>query len=82
MHTTFPKATTQVLEGGFLRLSQILGDPRSNTPALLPISKSGWFAGIKSGRFPKGIKLGRATVWPVKEIRALIERINTGGAAL
>lgn len=59
---------------GFLRLSQILGNSQANIPALIPISKSSWWAGIKSGRFPKGVKLGpRTTVWPVESIRALIE---------
>ena len=66
---------------GFLRLSQILGDPKAGIPALIPISRSGFWAGIKAGKFPKGIKLGpRTTAWRVEEIRALIERINAGVA--
>lgn len=64
----------QLPETGFLRLPQILGDPKANIPALIPISKSSWWSGIKSGRYPKGVKLGpRTTAWPVKSIRALIE---------
>lgn len=59
---------------GFLRLNQILGDPRTGSPPLLPISKSSWWAGIKTGRYPKGVKLGpNTTAWPVESIRALIE---------
>ena len=62
---------------GFLRLSQILGDPRSNSPALIPISKSAWWAGIKAGKYPKGVHLGpRTTAWPVESIRALIASIK------
>jgi prophage regulatory protein len=58
---------------GFLRLNQILGDPRTGVPALIPISKSSWWAGIKAGRYPKGLKLApRTTVWPVESIRTLI----------
>lgn len=62
-------------ETGFLRLSQILGNSKTNppTPPLIPISKSTWWDGIKTGRFPKPIKLGpRTTVWAVESIRALI----------
>lgn len=63
-------------EAGFLRLAQILGNKNSNPsiPALIPICKSTWWQGIKSGRFPKPVKLGpRTTAWRVEDIRALIE---------
>ena len=57
-------------ETGFVRLSSILA-PRGQ----IPVSKSTWWAGIKTGRFPKPIKLGpRITAWRVDDIRALIER--------
>jgi predicted DNA-binding transcriptional regulator AlpA len=47
--------------------------PRPAIPALIPASKSTWWAGIKSGRFPKPVKIGeRITVWRVEDIRALI----------
>jgi predicted DNA-binding transcriptional regulator AlpA len=61
---------------GFLRQRQILGDRRCNPPipAILPIGKTAWWAGVKSGRYPKPIKLGpRTTAWRVEDIRALIE---------
>jgi predicted DNA-binding transcriptional regulator AlpA len=55
---------------GFIRLSQILA-PKGP----IPVGRSTWWAGVKSGRFPKPIKLGpRITVWRVEDIRALIER--------
>lgn len=61
---------------GFLRLSQIIGNkknPSSSTP-LIPVSKSTWWAGVKSGRFPKPIKFSSGiTFWRVEDIRALIE---------
>lgn len=61
-------------EIGFLRLSQILGNPKKNIPALIPIKKSYWYAGIAKGIFPKPIKLGpRLSVWRVEDIRKLIE---------
>ena len=61
---------------GFLRLNQIVGDPEAvpPIPALVPVSKSSWWAGVKSGRYPKSVKLGpRTTAWRVEQIRALIE---------
>ncbi len=63
-------------ETGFVRLQSIIGDPKSNppVPAIIPVSKSTWWAGVKSGRFPEPIKLGpRITVWRVEDIRELIE---------
>lgn len=61
-------------ETGLVRLRQILGDPRTNppTPAIVPVGKSAWWAGVKSGRFPQPVKLGpRTTAWRVEDIRAL-----------
>jgi len=66
----------QLPETGFLRLSQIIGRPKASPPipAIIPVGKSAWWAGVKSGRYPKPIKLGlRTTAWRVEDIRALIE---------
>lgn len=51
---------------GFLRIKQIV-------PNLVPISRSGWWAGVKTGRFPKPIKLSpRVTVWRASDIRQFL----------
>jgi prophage regulatory protein len=66
----------QLPEVGFLRLPQILGDPTATppVPALIPVCKSTWWAGVRSGRFPKPVKLGpRTTAWRASDIRALID---------
>jgi prophage regulatory protein len=66
----------QLPETGFLRLPQIIGDPSAEPPipAIIPAGKSTWWEGVKSGRFPKPVKLGpRITAWRVEDIRALIE---------
>lgn len=69
-------------ENGFLRLIQIVGRPGNPEadppippiPPIIPVSKSTWWAGVKSGRFPAPTKLGpRTTVWTVESIRRLIE---------
>ncbi|MFZ3208516.1 MAG: AlpA family phage regulatory protein [Geobacteraceae bacterium] len=62
-------------ETGLVRLSQILGDKKKGIPAIIPVSKSSWWAGVKSGRYPKPIKLGeRTTCWNVIDIRQLINQ--------
>jgi len=61
---------------GYLRLPQILGNPKANPPVLpiIPVSRSSWWAGCKSGRFPSPVKLGpRTTVWRVEDIRSLLQ---------
>lgn len=65
----------QLPETGFVRLSEIIGAPKANppVPAIIPVKKSCWWAGVKSGRFPRPVKLGeRITAWRVEDIRALI----------
>ena len=65
----------------FLRLRQIIGDSKSNPPIvpIIPISKSTWWAGVASGRFPSPVKLGgRATFWRESEVRKLIAKAGRG----
>lgn len=57
-------------ETGFVRLPSVIAPLGP-----IPVSKSTWWAGIKTGRFPKPVKLGpRITAWRVEDIRALIAR--------
>lgn len=57
---------------GFARLPMVLAN--------IPISKSSWWSGVKSGRYPQPVKLGpRTTAWRVEDIRKLIA--NAGTAA-
>jgi prophage regulatory protein len=65
----------QLPSTGFLRLPQIIGNPKANPPlpAVIPVCKSTWWAGVKSGKFPSPVKYGkRVTMWRVEDIRALI----------
>ena len=69
-------------ETGFLRLKQIVGDPKATPPIppVIPVCASSWWAGVKSGKYPKPVKLGeRTTAWRVEDIRGLVEKM--GGAA-
>ena len=64
---------------GFLRLHQIIGNPKADPPipAIIPVSKSTWWNGVKEGRFPQPVKLGsRTTAWRVESIRRLIESLG------
>ena len=55
---------------GFVRLKSIIAPLGP-----IPIGKSTWWAGVKDGRYPQPIKLGRRiTVWKVEDIRALMAR--------
>jgi len=66
-------------EIGYLRLPQIIGRPATRrspaVPAVIPVSKSTWWAGVKSGRYPQPTRaLGaRITAWRAEDIRALVE---------
>ena len=53
-------------ETGLVRLPTVL--------AVYPVSRSMWWDGIRSGKYPAGVKLSaRITAWKVEDIRALIE---------
>lgn len=60
--------STNLPKTGFVRLSAFLGPDK---PIL--ISKSTWWEGVRSGRYPQPVKLGpRITAWRVEDIRDLI----------
>ena len=74
-----------------LRVEEILGlsaakekkaakDSASNTSSdsqkpLIPISRASWYNGVKSGRYPLGVKLGPHMIaWRWSDIQSLIEK--------
>lgn len=64
-------------ETGFVRLSQIIGNSKAEPPVppIIPVSRSSWWLGVKTGRFPKPVRLGPRTVaWRVEDLRTLIDR--------
>ena len=69
------RMTTQLPSTGFLRLPQIIGNPKANPPQppIIPVCRSTWWAGVKIGRYPKPVKLSpRVTAWRAEDIVALI----------
>lgn len=58
----------QLPQTGFVRLPQVLSH--------IPVSRSTWWAGVKSGKYPKPVKLGEnTTAWRAEDIHALIEKL-------
>jgi len=59
----------EIPETGFLRLPQVL--------SVIPLGKTCWWEGVKSGRFPKPVKLSaRCTAWRAEDIRELIQTLS------
>jgi predicted DNA-binding transcriptional regulator AlpA len=67
MHSSLPTE-------GYVRLPQVL--------AVIPVGKTSWWNGVKSGKYPTPVKLSpRCTAWKVEDIRALIDRLSSEGEA-
>ena len=64
--TTKDAATTPLL-----RLPDVL--------AMFPISRSSWYEGVRTGRYPPPVKRGaRAVAWRRVDLEALLERLGDG----
>ncbi|HCZ43225.1 MAG TPA: AlpA family phage regulatory protein [Desulfovibrio piger] len=76
MPATVQKPSAPVLpETGFLRLADVL--------KLVPVCKTAWYNGVRSGDFPQPVALGkRARGYRVEDVRALIDRLNAGEGAV
>lgn len=69
----------QLPETGFVRIWDIVGDKNATPPipARVPVSRSTWLNGVKSGKYPKPVKLSpRTTAWRVSDIRAFIDSMG------
>lgn len=61
-------------ETGFLRLADVL--------KFVPVCRTAWYNGVKSGLFPQPVALGkRARGYRVEDVRGLIDRLNAGQEA-
>lgn len=77
-----PSHIHQLPETGYLRIWQVIGNPKAipPVPAIIPVSRSTWLAWVKSGKAPAAVKLSeRTTAWRVEHIRAFL--VELGGAA-
>ena len=72
------QCSQKIKADGFVRLTHIL--------KIFPISRSTWWAGVKTGKYPKPIKLSsNITAWRIEDINDLIADIEkpnkTSGAS-
>ena len=59
------KTNTQNNQDRLLRIRQVI--------ELFPVSRATWYLGVKEGRYPKPIKIGKRSVaWKLSDIQALI----------
>lgn len=58
-----------------LRLQQIIGNSKKGILPIIPVSRSTWYRGVETGKFPQPVKFadGRATFWKASEIYSLID---------
>lgn len=62
---------------GFLRIWQITGDKEKGIEPILPIGRSTFLAGVRTGKYPKPIKLGeKTTAWRKIDIQKLVDSFN------
>lgn len=81
-------SNTSIRPEGLLRLRDILGQrataKRPAVPALIPVSASTWWRGVKSGRYPKPVRISESTTaWRASDVLRLIDEAvaASGGAA-
>lgn len=73
-------ASSTLPDTGFVRLTQIIGNPKATPPipGVIPISRATWFKWQAEGKAPKPVKLGdRIAAYPVETIREFIRALNT-----
>ncbi len=59
-------------EIGFLRLPEVL--------KIIPVGRSSFWLGVKTGRYPAPCRLGPKTVaWRVEDIRNLVAQLSATG---
>lgn len=65
---------------GYLRLEQIVGNPRKGVPAIIPVSKTTWWHKCKTDpTWPQPVKLSeRCTAWLAADVMALVHRLAKG----
>lgn len=69
--------TSRIDPNGLYRIKSIVRT-KTGGPPLIDVSPATWWAGVKSGRFPKPVRLGeRMTCWRGRDLLALVERLST-----
>ncbi|WP_294346788.1 AlpA family phage regulatory protein [Prosthecochloris sp.] len=72
-------SNTETKQLRFYRLRDIVGDVKNGIPAIIPVSKTSWYRGIREGKFPKPVMLSEQTsAWRSTDIDALVEKLSKG----
>jgi predicted DNA-binding transcriptional regulator AlpA len=72
-----PLKTLADLQTRNLSLEDIIGDREKGIPAIIPVSRSTWYAGVKSGRYPKSFEVSEGRVaWRGSDIYALLQQMG------
>ena len=65
---------------GYVRIWGVIGRRATKgcaaIPAMIPISRATWYAGVKSGLFPRPIKHGRIAMWRLEDIRVVVNELG------
>jgi predicted DNA-binding transcriptional regulator AlpA len=68
---TYEDVNHKLPSEGFVRVNQLCN--HNGVRGILSISKSSFWAGVKEGRFPRPVKLGKRTsCWSAADIRRII----------
>ena len=60
-----------------VRLNKGPKKPRPQITPLIPVCKSSWWCGVRNGRYPASVKIGRrTTAWRAEDIRKLIAEVE------
>lgn len=64
---------------GLYRIKSIVR-AKNGDPPLIDVCPATWWAGVKSGRFPKPVNIPgtRMTVWRGSDLLAYVERVSGG----
>ena len=59
-----------------LRLSEIIGSKKRGIPPIIPVSRTTWLVGVKEGRYPQPVKVGRSAIaWRESDVLVLLARL-------
>lgn len=72
--------TSRIDPNGLYRVKSIVRS-KDNPSPLLDLSPATWWAGVKSGRFPKPVRNGSMTFWRGADLLSMIEGMGGGRAA-
>ena len=74
-----PESGEALPRAGLARIEQIIGDRKAQPPIapLVPVSKSTWWSGVRTGRFPPAIKVTPGvSAWRWEDIQTLLESLR------